>query len=76
MTRFFNLESLIRVADEIASLPLSEPLALLAVQCTDTRPNNKFVGSFPFLPPPPSGLFPPPPVEAVAAATSVHVFIH
>ena len=36
-------------------------------------------GSFPFLPPPPpppSGLSPPPPVEAVAAATGVHVFIH
>ena len=30
-----------------------------------------------FPPPPPSGLFPPPPpVEAVAAATSVHIFIH
>ena len=32
------------------------------------------MGSFPFLPPPPADYFPP--VEAVAAATSVHVFIH
>ena len=40
-------------------------------------------GLFRFSPPPPNGLFPPPPadyppppVEAVAAPTSVHVFIH
>ena len=32
-------------------------------------------GVFSVIPPPPSGLSPPP-VEAVAAATSVHVFIH
>ena len=31
-------------------------------------------GSFPFLPP--QRIIPPPPVEAVAAATSVHVFIN
>ena len=35
----------------------------------------RYFGSFPFLPPPPSELSPSP-VEAVAAATSVHVFIH
>ena len=40
----------------------------------NSRKIQGVIGSFPFLPP--SGLFPPPPVEAVAASTSVHVFIH
>ena len=35
---------------------------------------RKLWGSFPLFPP--SGLFTPSPVEAVAAATSVHAFIH
>ena len=37
--------------------------------------NRSLVGSFPFLPPQ-RIISPPPPVEAVAAATSVHVIIH
>ena len=69
-----------------------ENMALLEVKYTQAREfeatqisntlhcsNSSFQGVsglFRFFPPPPSGLFPPPPVEAVAAATSVHVFIH